>query len=76
MGLGMLHVGLLMWEPTHYSNLIGGFNPWNVILLIWAMCTSMVVGVGFVPYRFAFKLVFNPYCSLAILLIFTAILLF
>jgi cyd operon protein YbgE len=75
MGLGMFHAGLLLWEPTQYASLIGGFNPWNVILLIWAMCTSMVVGVGFIPHRFAFKLLFNPYCSLVILLIFTAILL-
>lgn len=73
MGLGFLHVALLMWEPTAYANMIGGFNFIKAILLIWAMCSSMVVGVGFTPYKTAFKLMFNPYISLLILVIYTSL---
>jgi len=75
MGLGFCHVGLLMWDPAEYANMIGGFNLEKVLLLIWAMCSSMVVGVGFVPNKMVFRLLFNPYFSLVILLAFSAMIL-
>jgi cyd operon protein YbgE len=71
MGLGLCNVGLLMWEPTNYASLIGGFNALKVILLIWSVCTSMIVGIGFQPSKPIFRLLFNPYSSLLILLFFT-----
>ncbi len=73
MGLGFLHVGLLMWEPADYAEMIGGFNFIKAILLIWAMCSSMVVGIGFIPYKTVFKLLFNPYISLVILVVYTVL---
>jgi cyd operon protein YbgE len=75
MALGFLHVGLLMWEPTEYAQLIGGFSLLKASLLIWAMCTSMIVGVGFNPYTLKFKLIFSPYVAMLILLTFTVIVL-
>ncbi|MGX9415809.1 cyd operon YbgE family protein [Vibrio sp. WJH972] len=75
MALGLFHAGLLMWEPTQYANSIGGFSLLKVTLLIWSMCSSMVVGIGFHPYRSVFKLMFSPYFSLLILLGFTGLVL-
>ncbi len=73
MGMGFCHVGLLMWDPSEYANMIGGFNFGKVVLLIWAMCSSMVVGIGFVPERVAFRLLFNPYQSLMVLFVFSVL---
>ena len=75
MGLGLFHAGLLLWEPNQYASLIGGFNLLKVTLLIWAMCSSMVVGIGFQPYKLVFKMIFNPYFSLIILFFFSGLVL-
>lgn len=65
--LGFYHVAMLMWDPEQYSVSIGGFNPVIAPLLIWAVCSSMVFGVGFKPRHWVWQLWFSPYCSLTIL---------
>ncbi|RQW63291.1 cyd operon protein YbgE [Vibrio viridaestus] len=72
-GMGMYHVGLLMWEPNVYADTIGGFNLAKVWFLIWGMCSSMIFGVGFKPRMTLFKIIFSPYISFIILLYFTII---
>ncbi|MGF1755219.1 cyd operon protein YbgE [Vibrio makurazakiensis] len=69
--LGFMHVGLVMWEPNAYSVGIGGFNAVIAPLLIWAVCSSMVFGVGFKPIAWYWQLLFSPYFSLSILLYLT-----
>lgn len=70
-GLGFLHVGLVMWEPTDYANHIGGFNLPKSLLLIWGMCSSMIHGVGFTPRKVVWQIFFSPLISLVILLAYT-----
>ena len=41
--LGFYHVALLMWDPKLYADQIGGFNAVVSPLMIWAMCSSMVL---------------------------------
>ncbi|MDN3613638.1 MAG: cyd operon protein YbgE [Vibrio gallaecicus] len=69
--LGFLHVGLVMWEPEAYANSIGGFNAIIGPLFIWAVCSSMVYGIGFKPRAWFWQVWFSPYFSLAILLYLT-----
>ncbi len=38
---------MVMWEPHKYADRIGGFNEVVGPLLIWAVCSSMIYGVGF-----------------------------
>lgn len=66
--LGFYHVAMVMWDPAAYSASIGGFNAFVAPLLIWAVCSSMVFGVGFKPRHWLWQLVFSPYISLLILL--------
>ncbi|QXO19053.1 MULTISPECIES: cyd operon protein YbgE [Vibrio] len=66
--LGFYHVAMVMWDPAAYSSSIGGFNAFVAPLLIWAVCSSMVFGVGFKPRSWIWQLVFSPYISLPILL--------
>lgn len=72
-GLGLYHVGTLMWDPTVYAQNIGGFNFFKVWLLILGMCSSMIFGVGFKPRLTVFKVLFSPYISFVLLLYFTII---
>lgn len=71
--LGFYHVVMVMWDPAAYSASIGGFNAFVAPLLIWAVCSSMVFGVGFKPRYWLWQLVFSPYFSLPILLCLLAI---
>nr|WP_216613384.1 cyd operon protein YbgE [Vibrio sp. 99-8-1] len=65
--LAIGHAGLVMWEPTLYAQAIGGFNAVIAPLLIWSVCTGVIVGIGFVPRAWFWKLFFSPYLSFAVL---------
>ncbi|TOH31943.1 cyd operon protein YbgE [Vibrio parahaemolyticus] len=52
---------------------MGGFNAVIAPALIWALCSSMVFGVGFKPRNWYWQLLFSPYFSLAILIYLTAL---
>ncbi|MGF1724090.1 cyd operon protein YbgE [Photobacterium nomapromontoriensis] len=66
--LSMVTAGLVMWDPTHFALAIGGFGPVVSPVLIWATCATMVYGVGFVPQRWYWQVLFTPYLSLLVLL--------
>ncbi len=68
--LGLALVGVLMWEPTQFAESVGGFNIVKGPLLIWGMCSAMVYGVGFTPYRWYWQLLFTPYISAPIVMTF------
>lgn len=72
-GLAFLHAGLVLWEPTRYADAIGGFNALIGPLLIWAVCSGVIFGVGFTPINWYWRLLFSPYISLAILAYLTII---
>lgn len=65
--LALLHAGLVMWEPYRYAHAIGGFNATIVVLMIWAMCTSVIFGIGFQPINWCWQILFSPYFSLVIM---------
>jgi len=73
LALGFYHVAMLMWDPELYSASIGGFNSIISPLLIWAICSSMVFGIGFKPRNWYWQLLFSPYCSLTILIYLTVV---
>ena len=71
--LGFAHVAMVMWDPELYSASIGGFNAIISPLLIWAICSSMVSGLGFKPRNWYWQVLFSPYCSLTILIYLTVV---
>nr|WP_269136845.1 cyd operon protein YbgE [Vibrio cincinnatiensis] len=68
--LGFYHVAMVMWDPEAYAVSIGGFNALVAPLLIWAICSSMVFGVGFKPRSWVWQIFFSPYFSLPIMMSF------
>lgn len=71
--LGLFHIAMVMWEPHQYADRIGGFNEVVGPLLIWAVCSSMVYGVGFKPRFWLWQILFSPYISFVILIYLTAL---
>ncbi|WCE30721.1 cyd operon protein YbgE [Vibrio sp. SCSIO 43137] len=74
--LAIGHAGLILWEPNQYAEAIGGFNVVIAPLLIWAICSGVIFGIGFVQRSPYWRLFFSPYLSLTILLYLTALYLF
>ncbi|MGF1906016.1 cyd operon YbgE family protein [Aliivibrio logei] len=66
-GAALFHMGMLMWEPTVYSENIGGFSGLMAPALIYAVCTAFIFVVGFIPQKWGWKLLFSPYFSMMIL---------
>ncbi|MDG3087716.1 cyd operon protein YbgE [Vibrio hannami] len=62
-----MHAGLVLWEPTQYAQAIGGFNTVISPLMIWAICTGVIFGVGFTPINWYWRVLFSPYISLLVL---------
>ncbi|KUI99826.1 cyd operon protein YbgE [Vibrio sp. MEBiC08052] len=73
MGVAFYHVALLMWNPQTYAATIGGFNLVVVVLLILAICASMIFGVGFKPRRWFWQILFSPYLAGCILVYFSLV---
>ncbi|MFC3025463.1 cyd operon protein YbgE [Vibrio zhugei] len=71
--LGFIHIGLVMWNPVSYADHIGGFNMVKGVLLIWAVCSSVVYGIGFKPRHWIWQITFSPYFSLIILTVLTVV---
>ena len=71
--LGFYHVAMVMWDPELYSASICGFNAIISPLLIWAICSSRVSGLGFKPRNWDWQVLFSPYCSLTILIYLTVV---
>ncbi|MCW0352882.1 hypothetical protein NB716_001676 [Pantoea ananatis] len=60
--------GCLLWNPARYASGAGGIVLWQGVLLIWAVCTGVIYGVGFRPRRFRWRALFTPLPALVILL--------
>ncbi|MDO6705673.1 cyd operon YbgE family protein [Photobacterium sp. 1_MG-2023] len=67
LGMGLVTGGLVMWDPALFAQAIGGFGPVVSPALIWSCCAAMIFGVGFVPHRWYWQLLFTPYLALPIL---------
>ena len=67
LAMSLATTGLVVWDPTHFAQMIGGFGPIISPAMIWATCASMVFGVGFVPRRWFTQLLLTPYVALPIL---------
>ncbi|AUI85814.1 cyd operon protein YbgE [Vibrio azureus] len=71
LALGFLNAGLVLWNPEVYNQAIGGFNAVIAPALIWAICSSVIYGVGFKPRNWYWQILFSPYFSLTILVYLT-----
>lgn len=66
--LALWLAGCLLWNPARYASGAGGIVLWQGVLLIWAVCTGVIYGVGFRPRRFRWRALFTPLPALVILL--------
>lgn len=65
--LALASAGLVVWNSNLFALAIGGFDLIKAPALIWATCSAMIYGVGFVPRHWYWQVVFTPFIALPIL---------
>ncbi|UJR53704.1 cyd operon protein YbgE [Dickeya zeae] len=65
--MALLLAGCVFWEPARFAARTSSLAVWQGIVLIWAVCTGVVHGVGFRPQRMRWRAFFLPLPAFVIL---------
>lgn len=58
----------VFWDPARFAAKTSSIEIWQSFLIMWAVCTGIIHGVGFRPRRIRWKAVFTPLPAIAILI--------
>ncbi|MDT3251575.1 cyd operon protein YbgE [Serratia sp. root2] len=65
--LALILAGCIFWDPTRFAAKTSSLEIWEGLLLIWAVCTGVIHGVGFRPQRSLWRAFFAPLPAIVIL---------
>ncbi|RLM23987.1 cyd operon protein YbgE [Brenneria alni] len=65
--MALAAAGCVFWDPTRFAARTSELSIWQGLLLIWAVCTGVVHGVGFCPQRLLWRAFFSPLPAFVIL---------
>ncbi|MEX0445622.1 cyd operon protein YbgE [Xenorhabdus sp. SGI246] len=60
--------GCVLWDPARFAASTSLLAVWQGILLIWAVCSGVIFGIGFNPKHFIWRLFFHPLPAFLILI--------
>ncbi|WP_075180727.1 cyd operon protein YbgE [Pantoea sp. 1.19] len=66
--LALVMAGCILWDPSRVAAKTSSLSLWQGLLLIWAICTGVIHGVGFHPQRLRWQALFTPLPALLVLL--------
>ena len=66
--MALLMAGCVIWDPTRFAARTSTLEIWQGLLLIWAVCTGVIYGVGFRQQRVLWRVIFMPLPAFVILL--------
>ncbi|ACR70023.1 cyd operon protein YbgE [Edwardsiella ictaluri] len=66
--LALVLAGCIFWDPTRFAAKTSSLAIWQGLLLMWAVCSGVVHGVGFHPRRLRWRAFFSPLPALIILI--------
>lgn len=66
--MALLMAGCVMWDPTRFAARTSALEVWQGPLLVWAVCTGVIYGVGFRQQRVLWRVIFAPFPAFVILL--------
>lgn len=64
----LLLAGCIFWDPSRFAANSSKLAIWQGLLLMWAVCTGVIHGVGFRPRRLRWQGFFSPLPAILILL--------
>lgn len=66
--MALLLAGCIFWDPARFAASRGHLEIWQGLLMMWAVCTGVIHGVGFHPRRLRWQAFFSPLPAFVILL--------
>ncbi|AIJ07145.1 MULTISPECIES: cyd operon protein YbgE [Edwardsiella] len=66
--LALALAGCIFWDPTRFAAKTSSLAIWQGLLLMWAVCSGVVHGVGFRPRRLRWRGFFSPLPALILLI--------
>lgn len=58
--MALLLAGCIMWAPARFAASTSVLSTWQGILIIWAVCASVIHGVGFRIHTVHWQVFFCP----------------
>ncbi|MDR3431714.1 MAG: cyd operon protein YbgE [Rouxiella aceris] len=66
--LALVMAGCVFWHPAKFASQTSNLAVWQGIVLIWAVCSGIVHGLGFRPASSLWKTLFSPLLAAVILI--------
>lgn len=57
----------VLWDPTLFAANTSALATWQGLLLIWATCSGIIFGIGFLPNKAFWRYFFHPLPAVLIL---------
>lgn len=67
--LALVTAGGVLWDPTRFADHTGRLPAPQALLLIWAICSAVIHGVGFRPQQTRWQALFSPLPAVGVLFI-------
>lgn len=67
--LALALAGCVFWDPTAFAAKTSSLQIWHGLLIIWAVCTGIIHGVGFKPIKLKWRTVFTPLPAMIIVVL-------
>lgn len=58
--LALIIAGHIFWDPTRFAAQTSSLGIWQGVMLVWAVCTCLIHGVGFQPRYLLWRWLFIP----------------
>lgn len=58
--MAFLLAGCMFWDPKRFAANSSSLEIWQGLLMMWAVCTGVIHGVGFRPRRLRWQAFFSP----------------
>lgn len=58
--MALLLAGCMFWDPKRFAANSSSLEIWQGLLMMWAVCTGVIHGVGFRPRRLRWQAFFSP----------------
>lgn len=66
--MALLLAGCMFWDPKRFAANSSSLEIWQGLLMMWAVCTGVIHGVGFRPRRLRWQAFFSPLPALIVLI--------
>lgn len=67
--LALALAGCIFWNPAAFAAKTSSLEIWHGVLIIWAVCTGVIFGVGFKPIKPRWRILFMPSLAMIIMIL-------